>query len=423
MATFNLYGDITGDGAAAGALAGILEGAAQQGEETELHIFSRGGDVFEGFSLACAIKNHGGRVSAVVDGFAGSAATFPLAACRPVKMHAESLLYLHQPWILAEGYSEQLDKTAKLLRQIEQTMIDMYAARTGKPRDVVRGWMVSETYFTAAEALAAGLCDEIIPSSRGTIPQASSRYALQVMAAVRTPLPAEWIKHFASGGQTKKSAVRTFAFARQKPKQQKPKARAARMNPDEVLKKLGLAEGASSDEIIAALVKYCGSDDSDENKIALMSAALGMLKPQSEPDGDEESPKMKALAAEVSELQAALKAKAEESETPEAKAEAAQAKAKAAVAAGQWPSAGMKELVELYQSGKEPQLFAKGKFTPRDAMFTQGGHPRSGAASAASSKPNFGTDGKQKARAAADKIWSRVNGDMKAMLPSSASAK
>lgn len=195
------------------------------------------------------------------------------------------------------------------------------------------------------------------------------------------------------------------------------------MNPDEVLKKLGLAEGASSDEIIAALVKYCGSDDSDENKIALMSAALGMLKPQSEPDGDEESPKMKALAAEVSELQAALKAKAEESETPEAKAEAAQAKAKAAVAAGQWPSAGMKELVELYQSGKEPQLFAKGKFTPRDTMFTQGGHPRSGAASAASSKPNFGTDGKQKARAAADKIWSRVDGDMKAMLPSSASAK
>lgn len=423
MATFNLYGDIAGDGAAAGALACILEGAAQQGEETELHIFSRGGDVFEGFSLACAVKNHGGRVSAVVDGFAGSAATFPLAACRPVKMHAESLLYLHQPWILAGGYPEQLDKSAKLLRQIEQTMIDMYAARTGKPRDVVRGWMVSETYFTAAEALAAGLCDEIIPSSRGTIPQASSRYALQVMAAVRTPLPAEWIKHFASGGQTKKSAVRTFAFARQKPKQQKPKARAARMNPDEVLKKLGLAEGASSDEIIAALVKYCGSDDSDENKIALMSAALGMLKPQSEPDGDEESPKMKALAAEVSELQAALKAKAEESETPEAKAEAAQAKAKAAVAAGQWPSAGMKELVELYQSGKEPQLFAKGKFTPRDAMFTQGGHPRSGAASAASSKPNFGTDGKQKARAAADKIWSRVDGDMKAMLPSSASAK
>lgn len=420
MATFNLYGDITGDGAAAGALAGILEGAAQQGEETELHIFSRGGDVFEGFSLACAIKNHGGRVSAVVDGFAGSAATFPLAACRPVKMHAESLLYLHQPWILAEGYSEQLDKTAKLLRQIEQTMIDMYAARTGKPRDVVRGWMVSETYFTAAEALAAGLCDEIIPSSRGTIPQASSRYALQVMASVRTPLPAEWIKHFASGGQSKKSAVRTFAFA---PKQQKPKARAARMNPDEVLKKLGLAEGASSDEIIAALVKYCGSDDSDENKIALMSAAVGMMTQHSEPDGDEESPKMKALAAEVSELQAALKAKAEESETPEAKAEAAQAKAKAAVAAGQWPSAGMKELVELYQSGKEPQLFAKGKFTPRDAMFTQGGHPRSGAASAASSKPNFGTDGKQKARAAADKIWSRVNGDMKAMLPSSASAK
>lgn len=402
MATFNLYGDIAGDGAAAGALACILEGAAQQGEETELHIFSRGGDVFEGFSLACAVKNHGGRVSAVVDGFAGSAATFPLAACRPVKMHAESLLYLHQPWILAEGYSEQLDKSAKLLRQIEQTMIDMYAARTGKPRDVVRGWMVSETYFTAAEALAAGLCDEIIPSSRGTIPQASSRYALQVMAAVRTPLPAEWIKHFASGGQTKKSAVRTFVFARQKPKQQKPKARAARMNPDEVLKKLGLAEGASSDEIIAALVKYCGSDDSDENKIALMSAALGMLKPQSEPDGDEESPKMKALAAEVSELQAALKAKAEESETPEAKAEAAQAKAKAAVAAGQWPSSDEKSLAKLYAEGKTPHLFAKGRFSPRGVNYTTGGKPN------ATAKPDFGTTPKSEARKAADSIWAQV---------------
>lgn len=404
---FNLYGEISGDSASASALACALEGAAQMNEDTELHIFSRGGDVFEGWAILCALKNHAGPVSAVIDGFAGSAATFPLTACRPVKMHAEALLYLHQPWLSAQGYPDQLDKSAKLLRQIEQTMVDMYAARTGQPRAIVRGWMVAETYFTAAEALAVGLCDEIIPST-GTIPQASASYVMQVMASVKT-LPAEWIKTFARG---QRRAPRTFAFARGK-SAAKPKAR-AKMNTDEVLKKLGLADGASSEEIIAALVKYCGSDDSDENKTSLMTAALGMLTQKSEPDGDEESPKMKALAAEVTELQAALKAKTEESETPEAKTAAAEAKAKAAVSAGQWPRAGYPELVELYKAGKTPDLFPKGKFTPRDLTFVVGGKPQG-----RGSAPNFGIDPNAQAQDRAKAIWDKVAKMTSVAAPSS----
>ncbi len=50
------------------------------GEDVTLHINSDGGDVFEAVAMQAAIRAHPGRVTAVVEGLAASAATVVMAA-------------------------------------------------------------------------------------------------------------------------------------------------------------------------------------------------------------------------------------------------------------------------------------------------------------------------------------------------------
>jgi ATP-dependent protease ClpP protease subunit len=61
------------------------------------------------------------------------------------------------------GNSEQLRAAAEandLLDQIERVVL---VARTKQPEEVVRGWQSKDTSFTAEQALAVGLIDEILP--------------------------------------------------------------------------------------------------------------------------------------------------------------------------------------------------------------------------------------------------------------------
>lgn len=152
----------------------------------------------------------------------------------------------------------------------------------------------------------------------------------------------------------------------------KPAARAAtrstRMNP---LEKLGIAEGAKPEEVGAALIKYLReSQDSDEDKLALVVALLGLLAPAASDDGAEAAAKamaeeVKALQARVAELEAQKDAPAE---TPEQQAERA-------IAAGRWPVGQRAALVAQYKAGKTPFLLDEKTFAARHQTFTAGGRP------------------------------------------------
>ena len=157
--------------------------------------------------------------------------------------------------------------------------------------------------------------------------------------------------------------------------------RSIRMNP---LEKIGIAEGATPEEVAAALIKYLKeSADSDEDKLALVVALLGVLAPAATEDGAEAAAKaaaeeVKALQARVAELEAQKTAPAE---TPEQQAERA-------IGAGRWPVGQRAALVEQYKAGKTPFLFAEKTFAARHQQFTAGGKP----VTAAQRQPNFGTD-------------------------------
>ena len=157
-----------------------------------LRVNSPGGDVQEGFALSSALRTHKGQKTAVIEGVCASAATFPLCACDLVQMHPESLLMVHAPWGGAGGTADEIETYAEVLRKMEGLMVGLYQRKTGADEATVRSWMEKDTWWTPQEALAAGLCDEILTDAPAPSARASAaRFAALLKLPIRPPKAAK----------------------------------------------------------------------------------------------------------------------------------------------------------------------------------------------------------------------------------------
>lgn len=162
-----------------------------------------------------------------------------------------------------------------------------------------------------------------------------------------------------------------------------------RMNPADVLAKLGIAEGAKPEDIAAALLKFCMAEGPEADKLAVIMGVLSMLAPapsaSSSSDGAAEAAaealaeEVKSLQARVAELEAG-KAQAEKAAEP-----TAEQRADEAIKAGRWPIGQRAALVEQFKANKTPFLFPEKTFSVRGVSLTAGGNPI-----AERSAPNFG---------------------------------
>lgn len=134
--------------------------AKSGGGPVTVRINSPGGDVWDGLAIYNALAAHPGGVNVVVDGVAASAASFIAMAGKTVTMPESSMMMIHNARTLAYGQASDLNETAALLAKVDGQLAAIYEARTGKP---AADMMQAETWFTAAEALAAGLCDTVTP--------------------------------------------------------------------------------------------------------------------------------------------------------------------------------------------------------------------------------------------------------------------
>lgn len=123
-----------------------------------------GGDVFAGRAMAQAIRDHSGTVTVYVDGYAASAATFVTSAADKTVMSQGSMLMVHKAWAFAMGNADDFKATASLLEKIDGTIAESYVQAAEKrgiaPPDFA-AMMAAETWFTAQEAMDAGLADEV----------------------------------------------------------------------------------------------------------------------------------------------------------------------------------------------------------------------------------------------------------------------
>lgn len=126
-----------------------------------LRINSPGGDVFGGRVIQAAIEAYPDRVTAMVDGLAASAASIVAVAADEVVMAPGAFLMIHNAWTYTVGNAADHVEQAALLEKIDRSLADTYAARGKQDADGFARLMAAETWFTAEEAIAAGLADRI----------------------------------------------------------------------------------------------------------------------------------------------------------------------------------------------------------------------------------------------------------------------
>lgn len=156
-----LYDDIGEYGVSAQSFASVMAEAA--GSDIELHICCYGGEVSHGFAIANMVKGHVGKKVAVVDGYCASAATFVAMYCDEIHMHEMSMLMMHRSLGGVIGHADDMDDKARALHGIDSIMAATYKAKSGADDATVAAWMAGDTYLTPAQALAAKLCDKVIP--------------------------------------------------------------------------------------------------------------------------------------------------------------------------------------------------------------------------------------------------------------------
>lgn len=127
-----------------------------------VRIASPGGEVFEAVKMYNTLRDHPGAVHVIVDSVAASAASFLAMAGDRVTMNRASEMMIHQARTVEFGTADDMEAVAKLLRNQDNKIAAIYAARTDRTADEWLEAMAQDTWFSAEEAVAIGLADDLI---------------------------------------------------------------------------------------------------------------------------------------------------------------------------------------------------------------------------------------------------------------------
>jgi ATP-dependent Clp endopeptidase proteolytic subunit ClpP len=193
VATLRLYDPIDswgGDwGISAKEFVAVLDGLPDDTTEIKLLINSPGGHVWEGLAILNALRSHPAKVTAVVEGIAASAASFIAAGADELHVMPNAELMIHRAWGGCIGNAQDMQKMAADLDHEDRNLASIYAAKAGGEVDDWLTCMSEETFFSAEEAVTAGLADRVLPTPKKDTPdataEAKARFDLSVFSAKR----------------------------------------------------------------------------------------------------------------------------------------------------------------------------------------------------------------------------------------------
>jgi ATP-dependent Clp endopeptidase proteolytic subunit ClpP len=129
--------------------------------EIKLIINSRGGSVYEGFSIYNDLKDAGIKVTAYIHGFCGSIATLIASASEYVEMSETAQYMIHNASGGAQGTASEIESTAEALKQIDTILAQNYSKKTKKSIEDIKVLMDKTTYMTPQEAKSLGFVDAV----------------------------------------------------------------------------------------------------------------------------------------------------------------------------------------------------------------------------------------------------------------------
>lgn len=130
-------------------------------DKIDLHLNTPGGDMFDGLAIYNSLKQHKSHVTTYVDALAASAGSFIALAGEKVIMARNATMMIHDAAAITWGNAEDMREMAELLDGFSDNIADIYSQKGGGTADEWRGLMKEETWYTAKEAVAAGLADEM----------------------------------------------------------------------------------------------------------------------------------------------------------------------------------------------------------------------------------------------------------------------
>lgn len=147
----------------------------------DLHVNSPGGFVFDAVAILEALRSHPSPVTTHVDGLAASAASVVALAGDAIETAKGSRWMIHDAHMLAYADPAGLREIADLGDSISNDVAAMYADRAGGKPAAWRAAMTATTWYSAAQAVDAGLADRI----SGTTPSGPDNRTRLIQARAR----------------------------------------------------------------------------------------------------------------------------------------------------------------------------------------------------------------------------------------------
>lgn len=131
-----------------------------------VRINSGGGDVFAAQAIGAQIESlnkAGTETVCRIDGLCASAATIIAAHCKKTVANRDALYMIHLPSVYLWDACDENELQAYLneLKAVKDSILQLYAKKTGQDMDVLTGWMEDTSWFTANEAKENGFIDEV----------------------------------------------------------------------------------------------------------------------------------------------------------------------------------------------------------------------------------------------------------------------
>lgn len=130
-------------------------------QEISLRVNSPGGEIFDGIAIHNILRAHPAKVTAYVDSLAASIASVIVMAADRIVMMPHSQLMIHDGSGGCWGNAEEMLEMHNLLNLQSDNIAGVYAERAGGQLRSWRNRMKEETWYTAQEAVDAGLADEV----------------------------------------------------------------------------------------------------------------------------------------------------------------------------------------------------------------------------------------------------------------------
>lgn len=136
-------------------------GALPDAAPIALRINSPGGSVFDAVAIYNALQRHSGTVTVWIDGIAASAASYIAMAGDEIVMPENAFLMIHDPAGMVMGTAIDMRAMAEALDKIKGSLLQGYAAKSGRPQEEIAPLMAAETWLDAKDALDLGFADRI----------------------------------------------------------------------------------------------------------------------------------------------------------------------------------------------------------------------------------------------------------------------